>query len=169
MAMAKTDILWRNVDGTTAIWLMNGTTFIGGGALPNIGPSTLWAVAGTGDFNGDGKSDILWQNADGTPAIWFMNGSTFIGGGTAGPPLPEWHVAGTGDFNGDGHADILWQTDDERTLSLWLMNGTNFIGGGAVPDPDRPGTWSEPVATSTVTARPTFSGETATTARRRFG
>ena len=64
MAMAKTDILWRNVDGTAAIWLMNGTTFIGGGALPNIGPSTLWAVAGTGDFNGDGKSDILWQNAE---------------------------------------------------------------------------------------------------------
>ena len=27
------DILWQNDDGTPAIWLMNGTSFIGGGGL----------------------------------------------------------------------------------------------------------------------------------------
>ena len=53
---------------------MNGTSFIGGGGLGNPGPS--WHVAGTGDFNGDGKADILWQNDDGTPAIWLMNGNS---------------------------------------------------------------------------------------------
>ena len=80
------DILWRNDDGTPAIWLMNGTTLIGGGGLANPGPS--WDIAGTGDFNGDGNGDILWQNSDGTPAIWLMNGTTFIGGGIAGDPPP---------------------------------------------------------------------------------
>ena len=75
----KADILWQNDDGTPAIWLMNGTSFIGGGGLANPGPS--WHVAGTGDFNGDGKADILWQNDDGTPAIWLMNGTSIIGGG----------------------------------------------------------------------------------------
>ena len=78
------DILWQNDDGTPAIWLMNGTSFIGGGGLANPGPS--WDIAGAGDFNGDGNGDILWQNSDGTPAIWLMNGATLIGGGGAGAP-----------------------------------------------------------------------------------
>ena len=80
------DILWQNDDGTPAIWLMNGTSFIGGGGLANPGPS--WHVAGAGDFNGDGNADILWQNDDGTPAIWLMNGTSFIGGGGLANPGP---------------------------------------------------------------------------------
>jgi len=78
------DILWQNDDGTPAIWLMNGTTLVGAGALPNPGPS--WHVSGAGDFNGDGNADILWQNDDGTPAIWLMNGTTLVGAGIADPP-----------------------------------------------------------------------------------
>ena len=31
------DILWQNDDGTPAIWLMNGTSFIGGGGLGTPG------------------------------------------------------------------------------------------------------------------------------------
>ena len=48
--------------GQAAIWDMNGTSLIGGGAVsPNPGPS--WNAIGTGDFNDDDHSDILWQNA----------------------------------------------------------------------------------------------------------
>ena len=111
---------------------MNGTSFIGGGALAN--PGLSWHVAGTGDFNGDGKTDILWQNSDGTPAIWEMNGTSFIGGGGLANPGPSWHVAGTGDFNGDGKADILWQNSD-GTPAIWEMNGTSIIGAGALANP----------------------------------
>ena len=75
-----------------AIWLMNGTSFIGGGGLGNPGPS--WHVVGANDFNGDGNADILWQNNDGTPAIWLMNGTSFIGGGGLADPGPSWHVEG---------------------------------------------------------------------------
>ena len=107
----KSDILWQDSDGTTAIWLMNGTNVVihRRGRLVNPGPS--WQIEGTGDFNGDGKSDILWQNSDGTPAIWLMNGTNALSIGAVGPfnPGPSWHVEGTGDFNGDGKSDILWQ------------------------------------------------------------
>ena len=111
---------------------MNGTTIIGAAALTNPGPS--WHVAGTGDFNGDGKADILWQNSDGTPAIWEMNGTTIIGAAALTNPGPSWHVAGTGDFNGDGKADILWQNSD-GTPAIWEMNGTTIIGSGVVDPP----------------------------------
>jgi hypothetical protein len=35
-------------------------------------PSSSWAIAATGDFNGDGMSDILWRDTAGNMVIWFM-------------------------------------------------------------------------------------------------
>ena len=35
-----------------------------------------WGIAGTGDFDGDGKSDLLWHNGGtGATELWEMNGS----------------------------------------------------------------------------------------------
>ena len=82
--------MFRNVDGTAAIWEMNGTTPIDEAGLSNPGPS--WHLIGTGDFNGDGKSDLLFQNDDGTAAIWEMNGTTVIGEAGRSNPGPSWHV-----------------------------------------------------------------------------
>ncbi|MFC2142625.1 hypothetical protein ACFLR7_06805 [Acidobacteriota bacterium] len=37
-------------------------------------------MAGTGDFNGDGKVDILWRSyADGRNAVWYMDGVSRTG------------------------------------------------------------------------------------------
>ena len=110
----NSDILWQNNDGQAAIWLMNGTTLVGGSGVaigPNLGPS--WHVVGTGDFH-DG----------GAPAI---NPSTL----SAGMPAPQMSfvatdVAGTTEPAGVFDSDILWQNNDGQA-QIWLMNGSDVV------------------------------------------
>ena len=76
----KADILSRHISGVVYLWLMSGTTIIGGGSPGSAptdwtiqsfrercgGPASTCPVAqGTGDFNGDGKVDILWRHTSG--------------------------------------------------------------------------------------------------------
>jgi FG-GAP-like repeat len=132
---AVSDLLFQNGNGQAAIWDMNGTKLIGGGAVsPNPGPG--WKAVATGDFNDDGHADLLFQNANGQAAVWDMNGGTPIGGGPVSPnPGPAWKAVGTGDFNHDGHSDILWQNADGQAAT-WDMSVNRLIGGGAVtPNP----------------------------------
>jgi hypothetical protein len=74
----KPDIVWSNsLTGERAIWLMNGTQFLGSSTL-GIFPLE-WTVAAIGDFNSDGKPDIVWSNSlTGERAIWLMNGTTLL-------------------------------------------------------------------------------------------
>jgi pimeloyl-ACP methyl ester carboxylesterase len=116
----KSDILWRNTDGSASIWQMNGSTKTTSSIFDNV--STSWQVFGTGDFDSDGKSDILWRNTDGGTAIWQMNGTTPLTKTVIGAPTTDWKISGTGDFNGDGKADILWRNDDGQA-AIWQMNG----------------------------------------------
>lgn len=83
-----------------------------------------WGVAGTGDFNHDGKSDILWRGANGSVAMWLMTGGVVTSGFTIGVVPTAWSVVGVGDFNADGTSDILWRNSD-GTASIWQMNGAN--------------------------------------------
>ena len=97
---------------------MDGTTQIGGGPAGTGGAG--WNIAGTGDFNGDGKSDILWENsATNGVWIWEMDGTTQIGGGSVGTGGAGWSIAGTGDFSGDGKSDILWQNGASTWIWRW--------------------------------------------------
>ena len=87
---------------------------------------TSWAIAGTGDFNADGKSDILWHNSNGDTSIWLMTASgtqvQVLSTTDLGVVPTSWNVAVTGDFNGDGKSDILWRNTNGDT-SIWFMNG----------------------------------------------
>jgi len=67
------------------------------------------AVAGTGDFNGDGYSDILiWNSTAQTGEVLLMNGAQVTGTQTFQPTTPSsWSIAGVADFNGDGCSDVL--------------------------------------------------------------
>jgi ELWxxDGT repeat protein len=137
----RSDILWRNTDGTLVDWSMNGASITSSAPVASGGaavkPDASWSVAGIGDFNGDGRKDILWRNSSGEVSAWLMNGSAIASsgditsGGAAVRPDASWSVAGIGDFNHDGDADVLWRKSD-GSLAIWLMNGTTITGGGSI-------------------------------------
>ncbi|MEH2331037.1 cadherin-like domain-containing protein, partial [Nostoc sp.] len=54
------NILWRNkASGENTIWEMNGFSLESNNLITQVADQN-WQIAGTADFNGDGKSDILW-------------------------------------------------------------------------------------------------------------
>ena len=65
----------------------------------------------------------------------------------------------THDFNQDGKSDILWRNSSNGAAVGWLMNGGTVSQSGTIR-PRPPIGRSSPSATSTATARPTFSGVT---------
>jgi hypothetical protein len=70
------DILFRSSDGGVASRLINSNGKLKSTAgLGSV--ATDWAIAQTGDFNGDGFADLLWHDtAGGGVALWLMNGAT---------------------------------------------------------------------------------------------
>jgi Ca2+-binding RTX toxin-like protein len=132
------DILWRNDSGQVTDWTGNAN----GSFSPNAANllnsvSTDWQIAGTGDFNGDGRVDVLWRNADGRITDWLgaaNGGLTDNAVNALNSVSNDWHIVGIGDFNGDGRSDILWRNDDGR-ITDWLgsanggftPNGGNFL------------------------------------------
>jgi Ca2+-binding RTX toxin-like protein len=128
----RSDVLWRNDNGNVTDWLGTASGgFTGNFANANLTLSTDWQIAGTGDFNGDGRSDILWRNANGTVTNWLgqTNGG-FVGNfDNANLALTnDWQVAGTGDFNGDGRDDVLWRNDN-GTVTNWLGEANGGFAG----------------------------------------
>ena len=119
----RDDILWRNDAGVVTNWLgqANGG-FVGNHANAAIQVPLDWTIAGTGDFNGDGRSDVLWRNANGVVSNWLgqANGAFAANHANAATGVPlDWTVVGTGDFNGDGRDDVLWRNDNGTVIN-WL-------------------------------------------------
>lgn len=124
------DILWRNTQtGDVAIWFMNGITVDSVASFGQV--PTSWQIAGTGDYDGDGKFDILWRDTSGNTAIWLMNGGQVKAAGSLGLVAPVWSVPITGDFDFDEKTDILWR-DTQGNLVVWFMNGVNVKSAGLV-------------------------------------
>src|SRR5207237_4228440 len=113
----RADILWRNINGQTAAWLMNGSTIQSVVFYSNVDPS--WTVVGTGDFFGDGKSEVVWKNQiDGTIYLWRNADQSAPELISLGAPGGTWQLVAIGDFNGDGHADLFLR-DSLGTNAIW--------------------------------------------------
>src|SRR5439155_25685503 len=128
------DILWRDGNGSTILWELNGdgrshywpevTSYYN---LGTVAPG--WQIQDTGDFDGDAKSgDILWRNDNGTTVLWEMDGGSKKADVNLNAIPTEWSVQGIGDFNGDGNSDILWRRADGHTV-LWEVNGGSKMVG----------------------------------------
>lgn len=139
-AGGRNDMLLQNESSTQVyVWLMSGLTAAGVSPTPNFQADAAYTVAGTGDFNQDGKTDILWwHQGNGTLQVWLMNGVVQT---SSSPTTPagvtdlNWQVAGTGDFNQDGKADILWRNATSGKFVVWLMDGlTRTSGTFLVPE-----------------------------------
>ena len=125
----RSDLLWRNETGITAIWEMNGNQVIGNYGIGTL--STDWRFVDTGDFNGDGNSDVLWRHNNGAIKIWQVN-SGQMSDLSLGSVPNEWKIVDTGDFNADGRSDLLWRQDGSGITAVWELNGNQVVGNHGI-------------------------------------
>jgi hypothetical protein len=136
----NSDILWRNNNGSVAVWTMDGATVTSSGLTSTSTLANNWKTAGTGDFDGDGSSDILWRNDNGGVALWQMNGTTVTTSTIVSNVSNDWKIAGIGDFNGDSQSDILWRNDN-GTVALWQMDGAAVVASSLTSTSSLANSW----------------------------
>jgi len=129
----RSDILWRNAStGENYLYTMDGTRVLTGEGYLRAVADPNWQIAGTGDFDGDGRADILWRNAaTGENYIYLMSGTSIIGEGYLRTVSDlDWKVAGVGDFDGDGRDDILWRNATSGENYVYFMNSLSIANEG---------------------------------------
>jgi probable HAF family extracellular repeat protein len=122
----KSDLLWRDTSGNTAVWLMNGGSVTSSGGLGQVPPAG-YSIIGQRDFNGDGNADILWRDTNVNVSMWFMNGTQVTSSMYVASVPTNWTVYGTGDLNNDGKGDLLWRDLTTGNLVAWYMNGSQVV------------------------------------------
>lgn len=129
-------------DGLIAAWLMNGVTMVDGSLLNPGFVSPDWRVAGSGDFNADGRMDLVFQHNEGGLAVWYMNGLTRLDAVWLNPASiadTRWLVSAVTDVNGDTKPDLVLHHVHDGVAAVWFMDGISMVDGrlfspAAVPD-----------------------------------
>ena len=142
----RDDILWRHTSGIVTDWLSNGGyVFTNNHANTGQGVPTDWQIAGTGDFNGDGRDDILWRHSSGLVTDWLgQSNGGFVNNhaNSARPSTENWNVWGTGDYNGDGRHDILWRTANGSVTDRLGQTNGGFADNVSIANYPLPFNWS---------------------------
>lgn len=120
----RSDVFWRETGGAFTNWLgrVDGGLVNNDTAAFRSGVPMEWRVAGSGDFDGDGRSDVLWRNDNGQITNWLGRADGSIANNdriALSAVEASWRVAAVDDFNGDGRADILFRNTDGR-ITDWL-------------------------------------------------
>ena len=90
----KADLVWRHTTtGEVAVWLLNGATRTGGGAVGQVS-DLRWRIAAIGDVDGDGNADLVCRHTDtGEVAVWLLNGASIAGAGVVTQvPDFDWQI-----------------------------------------------------------------------------
>ena len=140
----RSDLLWRNDNGTVTDWLANARGgFAGNDAnLFTLIPAS-WHVVATGDVNGDGRADVVWRNDDGRVTDWLgtTSGGFVSNDGAAMQSVSgDWNIVGAGDINGDGRADLIWRNDN-GAVTQWLANSAGGFASAQLPVTNVPVSW----------------------------
>ncbi|MEJ2218904.1 MAG: VCBS repeat-containing protein [Gemmatimonadota bacterium] len=86
----------------------------------------VWDVAGSGDFNGDGRGDLVyrWGRAGdaqtGTVLFELKQEDTVLYESLSVPDL-AWRIAAVADLNGDGVSDLVWRNIITGHDAFWIM------------------------------------------------
>ncbi|MBY0335152.1 MAG: S8 family serine peptidase [Acetobacteraceae bacterium] len=128
------DLLWRQAEtGLLYRWAQEGTARTEEGGIRPAGAG--WALAGTGDVDGDGRADLVWAGATGSLYVWLMAGAAVRGEGAVGRLAAGERVAGIGDTGGDGVADLVLATGTAwRVLRLSGPAAATEAPGEALPE-----------------------------------
>jgi hypothetical protein len=140
----RADVLLVSDSGTVIDWLgaSNGA-FFSNHANTTLSLPVGWRVAGTGDFDADGRADLVLRNDNGSITEWLgqANGSFTWNSAATYSLNASWNVSGTGDFNGDGRSDILL-VNLNGTVIDWLgQAGGTFLSNHAVATYALPPGW----------------------------
>jgi hypothetical protein len=114
----KADILMRNANGSTMIYLMDGATPKATAALS--GPGSGLRVTHVGDLNGDGRDDILLRGRYGSLALWLMDGVNITFSQTVTSLTARWVPRRLANFTGDHRGGVVLY--DRGTTRVWFLN-----------------------------------------------
>jgi hypothetical protein len=122
---------------------MNTSAAVDSASFPGALNPSIWSLADTGDFDGDGTDDILWYKAsNGGTAVWRMSAGAVAAASFPGALNPAvWSQAGVGDYNADGTDDILWYKASNGGTAIWHMNATATVNSASFPGALNPAVW----------------------------
>jgi hypothetical protein len=129
----RSDFIDR-VAGQPNVFLQTASGVFQSRALAAPAPEAGWELAGTGDFDQDGKvDDLFWRNRlSNKTAIDLVDAGTittthFLSAQASGF-IPKF-----ADFNGDGTTDIFWQHTGTQASEVWFIKAGKILESSPLP------------------------------------